>query len=140
MNLESLLSKGREHGASDVHVLAGLPAMLRIGGRITAAAGPAITAEMVRSLIYERLTDEQRSRLEREWLLCFSAVSSEHGRARVAVYKRNGEFELSIRLGDRSMRTREELELPEVVDELARKRNGLVILTGPPRHTTYREG
>ncbi len=131
MNLKTLLSMARGRGASDVHILIGLPPMLRIGGRIVLAKGPAITPQAIRSMIDDQLSEDQRSRLERDWQLCFSAVFAESGRARVAVYRRDGHFELSIRLGDTAIRTREELELPEIVDELARKPHGLVILTGP---------
>ncbi len=131
MNLEALLHEARACNASDVHLLAGLPPMLRRGGRIVPGKGPMITAETIGAALAGQLTDQQKHRLERDWQLCFSVVYNEAGRARVAVYKRNGAFELSIRLGNQVVRSRQELELPDIVDELARKPNGLVVLTGP---------
>jgi twitching motility protein PilT len=131
MNLERLLASARTHGASDVHLLVGLPPMLRIGGRIVASKGDQLTHDAIGRILDAHLTEEQRERMAREWQLCFSLVFKDSGRARVAVYRRNGLHELSIRLGDAQIRSREELALPEIVDDLARKQNGLVIITGP---------
>jgi twitching motility protein PilT len=131
MNLESVLVTAREAGASDVHVLVGLPPMLRVDGHISPTRGGAMTEETIREMIEAHLNEAQRTRLEKEWQLCFSVTHSDAGRARVAIYRRDGKPELSIRLGDMHIRTREELQLPEIVDDLARKPNGLVILTGP---------
>ncbi len=131
MKLQRILTEARAANASDVHMLAGLPPIHRIAGRIVAAPGGAVTREMIETMLEESLSAAQRDRLERDWQLCFSIVHADSGRARVAVYRRNGEHEMSIRLGDMAIRSRQELALPEIVDQLARKRNGLVILTGP---------
>jgi twitching motility protein PilT len=131
MNLETILAGARAAGASDVHLLVGLPPMHRLTGRIVPDRGGAMTEDAIHSMIDDALSDAQREMFEREWQLCFSVVSAESGRARVAVYRRNGMMEVSIRLGDTTIRSREELALPEIVDQLARKPHGLVILTGP---------
>lgn len=131
MNIRTILIAAREHHASDAHVLVGFPPMFRIGGEIVATRGKPMSTELIAQMIGDCLTDEQKSRLERDWQLCVSAVFPETGRARVTVYKRNGCLELAIRLSDPVVRTRDQLRLPTVADELARKTNGLVILTGP---------
>lgn len=131
MTLKSLLQAARRHNASDVHVVVGLPPLLRIDGAVVTAKGEVFTAEHLRTLTYDCLNDAQRRRLERRWALCFSTTLDERERARVTVYLRNGNPELSIRLSEPCIRTREELHLPAVVDELARRPNGLVLFTGP---------
>lgn len=131
MKLKTILVSAREHRASDAHILAGFPPMFRIGGDIVASRGQPLTATLIQQMINENLSDEQRQRLEREWQLCVSVVFPETGRARVTVYRRNGALELAIRMSDPAIRTRDQLRLPAVVDDLARKMNGLVILTGP---------
>jgi len=131
MNLSTLIASARGYGASDVHLLVGLPPMLRVGGHVVPAKGAPLTADMIEGILQAHLSPEQKERMERDWQLCFSVVFEESGRARVAVYRRNGRHEMSIRLGDTAIRSRDELELPEIVDQLARKRHGLVILTGP---------
>jgi twitching motility protein PilT len=131
MTLKTLLQAGRRHGASDIHVVVGLPPLLRIDGDIVAAKGEPMSAEQIRELTLTCLNDAQRQRLERRWQLCFSTLFDERERARVAVYTRGGALELSIRLSEPSIRTRDELHLPALVDELARRPNGLVLFTGP---------
>jgi twitching motility protein PilT len=131
MNLKSILVTAREHRASDVHILVGFPPMFRIGGDIVATRGQSIITEWIEAMLRESLSDEQLLRLDREWQLCSSVVFEGVGRSRVTVYKRNGQYELAVRLSEAKIRRREELRLPAIVDELARKRHGLVVLTGP---------
>jgi twitching motility protein PilT len=77
------------------------------------------------------LNDLQRAKFEQEWELCISLLHQKAGRLRVTFYRRNGSPELSFRLcGDR-IATREELGLPAKIDEMARKPNGLFLITGP---------
>jgi len=131
MTIQTLLIAGRKHNASDVHVVVGLPPMFRIDGEILPAKGDAITAESARALVLNCLNDAQRHRLEQEWQLCFSTTFGERNRARVTVYYRNGCPELSLRLSESEIRGREDLRLPEIVDDLARRPNGLILITGP---------
>ncbi|MBK7404265.1 MAG: PilT/PilU family type 4a pilus ATPase [Phycisphaerales bacterium] len=131
MKLHTILSAAREHLASDVHVLIGMPPVFRVGGEIIATRGRPITQDQVTAMLAECLTAEQRERLDREWQLCCSVVYPDTGRVRLTVYRRNGMEELAIRMSESTLRTREDLGLPSVVDDLARLPNGLVILTGP---------
>ncbi len=131
MNLDDLLQVGRKHEASDIHIVVGLPPMFRVDGQIVAAKGESISPEAARTLAFERLNDVQRQTLERDWQLCFSTRFGRTDRARITIYYRNGIPELSIRLSEPAIRSRDELRLPALVDDLARKPNGLVIITGP---------
>src|SRR5262249_11439793 len=103
----------------------------RIDGEIAVSKGEAIGPEVARGLAYECLNEEQRRQLETDWQLCFSTLFGEYARARGTVYRRNGVPELSIRLSEAAIRSREQLRLPAIVDDLVRKPNGLIILTGP---------
>ncbi len=131
MNLPCLLKTGRKHGASDIHIVVGLPPMFRVDGQIVPARGEAVTADIARALAHETLNDTQRATLEKDWQLCFSTAFGEADRARVTIYMRSGTPELSIRLSEPAMRSRAELGLPAIVDDLIRKPNGLVIICGP---------
>lgn len=131
VNIQTLLRTGRKHNASDVHIVVGMPPVFRVDGEIVAAKGDAITSETANTLAFECLNDEQRKRLEREWQLCYSTSFGDRDRARITIYYRNGVPELSIRLSESVIRTREELRLPEIIDELVRKPNGLILITGP---------
>ncbi|GMU84082.1 MAG: twitching motility protein PilT [Planctomycetota bacterium] len=131
MTIETLLRNGRRHNASDVHVLVGLPPIFRIDGEIVVAKGEPMTAEACRTLVSEHLNEEQTRSLQTTWQLCFSTTFGDFDRARVTIYMRNGSPELSIRLSEPAIRSREDLGLPVIVDDLVRRPNGLIILTGP---------
>jgi twitching motility protein PilT len=131
VNLTTLLHKARQVGASDVHVVVGLSPLLRINGQIIAAKGEPMTADALKELVYEPLSELQKQRLERELGLCYSMMFGQLDRARVTTYFRNGLPELSIRLSEPTMRTRQQLGLPTICDEMAHKPNGLIIITGP---------
>lgn len=131
MTLIGLLRGGRKHNASDIHIIAGLPPIFRIDGQIAVAKGEPVDSELCRALAGECLNEVQRRQLETEWQLCFSTTFGERDRARVTIYMRSGCPELSIRLSEPAICGREELGLPQIIDELVRRPNGLVILTGP---------
>jgi twitching motility protein PilT len=132
MKLHALLQTARHHHASDLHIVVGVPPIFRKDGHIVTAKGDSVTAEYATALAFELINDEQRSKLDRDLALCFSTrFGDDEDRARVAVYYRNGTPEMSIRLSEKHIRSREELGLPPVVDELARKPNGLILITGP---------
>ncbi len=131
MNLLTLLQSARKHRASDIHVLVGLPVAFRIDGEIVVAKGDVIGPDVARTLALEHLNATQQQELARDWQVCFSTTFGERDRARVTVYLRNGCPELAIRLSEPVMRSREDLGLPAIVDELVRKPNGLILLAGP---------
>lgn len=131
MSLHGLLRAARQHGASDVHVVAGLPPLFRLDGHIVSAKGAALDAEGCRSLAFELLNDRQRDKLDEDLALCFSTRFDELDRARISVYFREGVPELAVRLSERETLSRDELNLPTVVEDLARKPNGLILITGP---------
>lgn len=131
MDLAALLRAGRVFAASDIHVVVGLPPVFRIDGDIVISKADVVTAEQAKAMAYERLSPDQKARLEKDWMLCFSAIFGEAERARLTIYFRNGCTELAIRLSESTIRTRAELRLPPIVDELAMKPSGLVVITGP---------
>lgn len=131
LQIENLLRNGRKLDASDIHIVVGLPPILRIEGEVVTAKGDVVTAEAARSLVYDGLTPEQCQVLKSTWQLCFSTLFGERDRARVTIYMRNGCPELSIRLSEPVIRSREDLNLPAIIDDLVRRPNGLIIITGP---------
>lgn len=131
MNIDMLLKAGRKYNASDIHIVVGLPPVFRVDGQITTAKGEVMSDRAAKELCYECLNPAQRESLERDWQLCFSTTFGETDRARITIYYRNGCPELAIRLSEPLIRDRQELRLPAIIDDLARKPNGLIIITGP---------
>jgi twitching motility protein PilT len=129
--LDKLLAAASSLGASDLHLIAGVPPAYRVNGEIIMADLDALTAEEITPVALELLNELQREKLEREWELCISLLHPDAGRVRATFYRRNGHPELSFRFcGDR-IETREELGLPAKIDEMARRPNGLFLITGP---------
>jgi twitching motility protein PilT len=131
MRLQTLLQTGRKHEASDIHLVIGMPPVFRVGGELVVAKGESFSTDAATVLLNECLSDAQRQRLEQEWQLCFSTMFGERDRARVTIYRRNGCCELSIRLSETTIRSRRQLRLPPIIDELSRRPNGLILITGP---------
>jgi twitching motility protein PilT len=77
------------------------------------------------------LSDSQKERLERNRELCISFCHETHGRVRMSFYHRAGVAEMAIRLCGLVVAASRELNLPKTVDDLAEKKSGLVLITGP---------
>src|SRR5436190_15908138 len=100
--LEQLLETAVGQGASDLHMIANLPAALRVHGEIIFAGGDALNTESLADILTSLLNPLQMEKFEREWELCFSIQHALAGRLRITVYRHNGLPELSIRFcGDR---------------------------------------
>jgi len=130
-NLDRLLAAASDFDASDLHLVAGVPPAFRVNGEIIIADEDSLSEAEVERIAYSLLNEQQRKKFDQEWELCISLVHPAIGRVRATFYRRNGHPEMSCRFcGDR-VSTREELGLPEKLDELARRPNGLVLVTGP---------
>lgn len=129
--MDRLLIGAHELGASDLHVIAGVPPAFRVTGEILMADEDALTAEECDAMALSLLTELQRHKLERDWELCISIRHEIAGRVRVTFYRRNGVTEVSCRFSGSLFPTREDLGLPSRIDDLARKQNGLILITGP---------
>jgi twitching motility protein PilT len=129
--LDAFIDAALDLRASDLHIIAGVPPSYRVNGDIIFADHDALSAEDTADICYSVVTPEQRAQFEREWELCVSISHHHAGRIRATFYKRNNHPELSLRFCGESVPSREQLGLPAKVDELARKPNGLVLITGP---------
>jgi twitching motility protein PilT len=129
--LESILKKSAQADASDIHVVAGIPPAFRINGEIILADTPPLAREETAEMTLSLLNEVQKERLTRELELSFSIQDNAHGRFRVTAYYHAGNIEMALRRCNTEIPTRDELGLPDVVEDLARRRTGLVLVTGP---------
>jgi twitching motility protein PilT len=129
--LDRLLSAASEFDASDLHLVVGVPPAFRVNGEIILAEEDVVAEQDVIQFTEALLNEQQKKKFEQEWELCISLLHSDAGRVRATFYRRNGHPEMSFRFcGDR-IASRDELGLPDKIDDLARKPNGLVLVTGP---------
>jgi twitching motility protein PilT len=129
--LNRLLSAAKNFDASDLHLIAGVPPAYRVNGDIIIADEDSLTAEQISGMASSLMNPHQQQKFAQEWELCISLLHPAAGRVRVTFYQRNNSPELSFRLCGEIIATRTELGLPEKLDDLTRKPNGLVLITGP---------
>ncbi len=127
-----ILSTVVERNASDLHITPGVPPMLRIRGSLAAMDGiPRLTPTDTREIVYSILNNSQRQRLETENQLDFSYAVPGKGRFRVNAFYQRGSVSAAFRLIPSKTVPIEELGLPPVIREFAKKPRGLVLVTGP---------
>jgi twitching motility protein PilT len=129
--LDHLLSSVNDLDASDLHLVTGVPPAFRVNGEIIIADEDALTIEQMTDMTDSLLNDQQKKKFDQDWELCISLLHSAAGRVRMTFYRRNGHPEMSLRFCGDKIATRDELGLPKKLEELARKPNGLVLITGP---------
>jgi twitching motility protein PilT len=118
--------------ASDLHITAGSPPMLRVRGSLVALDGmPRLTPTDTREIVYAILSSSQRQRLEMEWQIDFAYSIPGHARFRVNAYFQRGTIGAAFRLIPAETVPIERLGLPAVVREFTRKPRGIVLVTGP---------
>jgi twitching motility protein PilT len=127
-----LLMETLRRRASDLHLTAGLPPMVRIRGRLTPLEGhPRLSPTDTREIIYSILNNDQRQRLENDWQLDFAYGSSGTGRFRVNCYFQRGALGAAFRVIPSDIATLEQLSLPPVLKDMTEKPRGFVLVTGP---------
>lgn len=131
MIINQLLREAVQSKASDLHIMVGLPPAFRINGKIERSNHPVVTTPDIREVLEKTLTAIQWEHLQKTMALCFSYVVPDVSRFRVTVYYHRSQAELSYRAIWPKVPSREGLGLPQVVDDLARRHHGLVIVTGP---------
>ncbi len=132
VNIVDLLLLCMEKNASDLHLTAQMPPILRIHGELVIMRDiPPIKRDDLRRMIYGCLTDAQKEKFEKELELDFSLHFPNTDRFRVNVHMQRGSVEAAFRRVTSSIPSWESLGLPPVVKELARKPNGLILVTGP---------
>jgi len=130
-NLHQLLQTLIEKGGSDLHLTTGVPPKIRINGQLSSVEGPALSASDTKHLLYSVLTDAQKHRFEEENELDFSFGLKGLSRFRGNVFVQRGAVAGAIRTVPFEIQSFEDLGLPAVASELAKKPRGLVLVTGP---------
>jgi len=130
-SLEQLLNGAGSRSASDVLLIAGAPAMLRVNGTLVAGGGPPLEADDVRSLVLPLLEEWQFEELQKRKSVDLSFVRENLGRFRINIHHQRGTLAASIRLLPSRIPSLEWLHLPASLAKLAERRQGLVLVTGP---------
>jgi twitching motility protein PilT len=131
VNLHQLLKAMVEKGASDMHITAGAPPLLRIDGEVIPLKLPPLTPVDTKHLAYSIMTEEQKIAFEKDSELDLSFGVKNLSRFRGNVYLQRGAVAAAIRTIPFKILSYDELGLPQVIADIANKPNGLVLVTGP---------
>jgi twitching motility protein PilT len=131
MDITQLLAFGVEQGASDCHLSAGEPPMIRIHGDLKKLDHAPLTKEQAHALVYDIMNDAQRKAFEETHECDFSFEMGAVARFRVNVFmQRKGEGAV-FRTIPTKILTLEQLEMPAILKQLCEKEKGLILVTGP---------
>lgn len=132
LNLNQLLTDAVKAGASDLHLSAGIPPMIRVNGRMRAIENaPTLTDENLRATVFRVLTSDQREKFEKEWELDFAYVVEGVSRFRANILLQKGNVGAVFRAIPDEIKPLESLGLPTALYSLSGLPRGLVLVTGP---------
>src|SRR5436309_16061553 len=120
-----------ELGASDLHITAAAPPMVRLRGRLQPLDYPKLSPQDTREIVYSILTEEQRKRLENDWQIDFSYTIPGRARFRVNAFYQRATVGAAFRLIPTRMPQLKDLGVPSVLEEFTKKPRGFVLVTGP---------
>lgn len=131
MDLQELIGRAAAQNASDIHLTVGLPPVFRVDGALVNDGETALTEEDVRSAAKQLTTEAQLKELETVGEIDFAVTFRETNRMRCNIYRQQGCTAMALRLLPIAVPTVNDLLIPPVIVEQARKPRGLVLITGP---------
>ncbi len=131
MKLDDLLRFTFKQKASDLHLSAGLPPMIRVDGDVKRLNVPDLTSEGLRKMIYQIMNDDQVKNFEESLEADFSTEIKGISRFRVNVFNQNRGIGVVFRTIPSKVLTLEELQAPEKFKDIIDVPRGLVLVTGP---------
>lgn len=140
MNIKDLLEKTVENNASDLHLIAESPPILRIDGKLMMLTiFPILTSKDIEEMTFSILTEEEKEILLNNKSFDFSygfggGNYGDKGRFRINLFYQRNTLAAALRLLPPKVRTVEELMLPKICHKFAELKQGFILVTGPTGH------
>ncbi len=131
LSIEDLLRFTVKHKASDLHISAGMPAMIRTDGEMTRINMPMMTHQTVHQLIYDIMNDRQRADYEEFFETDFSFEIPGLARFRVNAFNQNRGAGAVFRTIPSKVLSMDDLGMGEVFKRVSNFKRGVVLVTGP---------
>jgi len=131
MDIAQLLAFGVKQGASDLHLSAGLPPMIRVDGDIRRINVPEMDHKQVHDMIYDIMSDKQRKDFEEFLETDFSFEIPGLARFRVNAFNHNRGAGSVFRTIPSKILSLEDLGCPKIFEEISEYPRGIVLVTGP---------
>lgn len=130
--IEKYLEEVVRRDSSDLHLQVGLPAMLRIDGKLTPVEDKfALSEKDIEEILATLLDEPQKVKLQKNRELDFSFAFGDLARFRVNAFHEKGNLAAALRLIPTKIRTVDDLGLPQVISDFTQLPRGLVLITGP---------
>ena len=131
MDITQLLAFSVKNKASDLHLSAGLPPMIRVNGDVRRINVDPLDHKTVHGMVYDIMSDAQRKTYEEFLEVDFSFEIEGLARFRVNAFNQNRGAAAVLRTIPSKILSLEQLNAPKIFGELALKPRGLVLVTGP---------
>ncbi|MCG5500130.1 type IV pilus twitching motility protein PilT [Ectothiorhodospira lacustris] len=131
MDITQLLAFSVKNGASDLHLSAGLPPMIRVDGDVRRINVPAMEHKEVHGMVYDIMNDKQRKDFEEHLETDFSFEIPGLARFRVNAFNHNRGAGAVFRTIPTKILTLEELGCPKIFEKISEYPRGIVLVTGP---------
>lgn len=131
MDITELLAFGVKNGASDLHLSAGLPPMIRVDGDVRRINVPPLEHKQVHGMVYDIMNDKQRKDFEEFLETDFSFEIKGLARFRVNAFNQNRGAGAVFRTIPSKILSLEELNCPPIFKEISDNPRGIVLVTGP---------
>jgi twitching motility protein PilT len=131
MDITEILTLSAQQGASDLHISAGLPPVIRIDGALHRTDLPSLEPHQVDSLIYQIMNNKQRKDFEQFIDIDFSFAVPDVARFRVNVFHQDRGSAAVFRTIPTQINTLEQLGMGDIFRQLCLQPRGLVLVTGP---------
>jgi twitching motility protein PilT len=129
-DIEEILRLATKKNASDIHLQAGLPPVLRVQSRLVALDSEKLSAEAIERLIFSIMSEQQKEIFQDRLEFDFSYGLPGVGRFRINVFKQRNSVAAAFRHFPHEIPSPEALGLPSAVVELANLKRGFVLFTG----------
>jgi twitching motility protein PilT len=131
VDISQLLAFSVKNGASDLHLSAGVPPMIRVDGDVRRINVPVMEHKQVHSMVYDIMNDKQRKDFEEFLETDFSFEIPGLARFRVNAFNQSRGAGAVFRTIPTNILTLEELECPKIFSEISNYPRGIVLVTGP---------
>ena len=131
VDIAQLLAFAVKSGASDLHLSAGMPPMIRVDGDIKRINMPALAHKDVHALVYDIMNDKQRKAFEEFYETDFSFEIPRLSRFRVNAFNQNRGAGAVFRAIPSVVKSLDEINAPKIFKDLCMLPRGLVVVTGP---------
>lgn len=131
MDITQLLAFVMQNDASDLHLSAGNPPIVRVYGSLKRLKSEDLTNESIRAMLYSIMTDEQRAEYEKDMEIDFAISFGEKARFRVNAFTNRQGSAAVFRTIPSVIPSMEDLDLPSVIRRFSELEKGIVLVTGP---------